>query len=72
MFSLITFILFICYLIVVGLLAYTQVIEAVKASAEQDIQDVASRLDIELDKYRTLPRVLVLYPAISDVLTYPD
>ncbi len=72
MFRIITFILFVCYLMVVGLLAYTQVIEAVKASAEQDIQDVASRLDIELDKYRTLPRVLVLHPAISDVLTNPD
>lgn len=72
MFRIITFILFVCYLMAVGLLAYTQVIEAVKASAEQDIQDVASRLDIELDKYRTLPRVLVLHPAISDVLTNPD
>jgi two-component system C4-dicarboxylate transport sensor histidine kinase DctB len=69
MFRVITFVLFLCYLMVVGLLAYTQVTEAVKESAEQDIQDVASRLDIELDKYRTLPRVLVLHPAISDLLT---
>ncbi|TPV60753.1 sensor histidine kinase [Aestuariibacter sp. GS-14] len=72
MFRVITTILFVCYLMAVGLLAYTQVIETVKARAEQDIQDVASKLDIELDKYRTLPRVLVLHPAIVEVLNTPD
>lgn len=38
---------------------------------EQKIQDVASRLEIQLDKYRTLPRVLVFHLAIRELLANP-
>lgn len=68
----VTLIICILYLLIIGVIAYSQVVNAVKAQAEQSIQDVASRLEIQLDKYRTLPRVLVLHPLIRDVLVQPD
>ena len=71
MYRSVTLALCLVYLLVVGGVSYTQVVRAVKQEAEQKIQDVASRLEIQLDKYRTLPRVLVLHPAISELLANP-
>ena len=72
MYRAVTLALCFVYLLVVGGVSYTQVVRAVKQEAEQKIKDVASRLEIQLDKYRTLPRVLVLHPAISELLANPE
>ncbi|BFT29364.1 sensor histidine kinase [Alteromonas sp. D210916BOD_24] len=72
MYRSVTLVLCLIYLLVVGGIAYVQVVERVKSQAEQKIQTVASRLEIQLDKYRTLPRVLVLHPAIRRVLAQPN
>ena len=72
MYRAVTLALCFVYLLVVGGVSYTQVVRAVKQEAEQKIKDVASRLEIQLDNYRTLPRVLVLHPAISELLANPE
>lgn len=72
MFRRITFFIWLVYLVIVGILSYSVAVKEVKRRADQQISDVASRLDIELDKFRTLPRVLVLHPSIVDALQTPS
>lgn len=70
-YRIVTALLCFIYLFVVGGLSYFHVLEKLKVEAENNIQDVASRLEIQLDKYRTLPRVLVIHPAIEEILQAP-
>ncbi|WP_232849660.1 sensor histidine kinase [Bowmanella yangjiangensis] len=58
--------------LVVGVLAYYQGETRIEEQAWQRLIELSSKLEIELDKYRTLPKVLTLHPDVEQVLTVTD
>ncbi|GAB3019441.1 cache domain-containing protein [Bowmanella dokdonensis] len=56
----------------VGVLAYRQGENSIEEQARQRLVELSSKLEIELDKYRTLPKVLTLHPTLGLALTNAD
>ncbi|MDF2177954.1 ATP-binding protein [Aliiglaciecola sp. CAU 1673] len=54
----------------VGALAHRQAEKLIEDSATKALSELSSKLEIELDKFRTLPKVLTLHPAIESALLW--
>jgi two-component system, NtrC family, C4-dicarboxylate transport sensor histidine kinase DctB len=56
----------------VGVVAYFKGLEKTQQQASARLSEMATKLEIELDKYRTLPKVLALHPDIQQSLQFPE
>ncbi len=51
-----------------GFIVFYKTSSDLEQEAKQSLNDLSSRLNIELDKYRTIPKLLSSYPAITEAL----